>query len=559
MTTKIFPHPTASPPPQGSPQETPDVDNEVNVEREDGDSVDRIGDEENNIGDDGQVKAEEVAAEDGKEVDDDKEGPPPRRGSIVDYIRRASVDAALEVGVQLGAIGPDTDDVMGEAGPTSKRPRSSIAVIDNPVSFWSYTFTSNVQGLASALPSCLLILLMTFVNDNLVKLGGFFGDIHVVRCFGCLLYMDVGFLVIRWDRAFTKRMLLCKVPGQITFMVAVSSAFDWKLGPWTFVVATLAFCFGDMCTYAIDMQKQPRPPMIKYMVKCLVTGFVMHGSIAFVISALIIPTKVLAEEENDKVTVGVTGIVFPGVIYLVRKILVSFIQKFVAGKEGWSNEKKVEMLTMMLSVGSLTILLTPSVLLYFNASVKYALYSALCQLFTEVVGKIWTVWATKKHFKMYIKELESNAGGKMNKLKVAVLKLSQEAGINHDVANERDGDIDSTELLRRALALLAIRYHTEIVAEKGCIIVACEIAFLFFRDQVNTSSADLILIGIVFYALEMVTDCIFVWVMHNMLDVPILAAVPHSNLLSASSLRMHAILSLIFVVMSNCIAMASSV
>ena len=133
------------------------------------------------------------------------------------------------------------------------------------------------------------------------------------------------------------------------------------------------------------------------------------------------------------------------------------------------------------------------------------------------------------------------------------------AGINHDVANERDGDIDSTELLRRALALLAIRYHTEIVAEKGCIIVACEIAFLFFRDQVNTSSADLILIGIVFYALVMVTDCIFVWVMHNMLDVPILAAVPHSNLLSASSLRMHAILSLIFVVMSNCIAMASSV
>ncbi|GMH70081.1 hypothetical protein TrRE_jg12568 [Triparma retinervis] len=528
MTSKIAPQPTANSPNVSStePEETPVVDNEVNVEREDGDSVDRIRDEENNIGDDGQVKAEEVAAEDGKEVDDDKEGPPPRRGSIVDYIRRASVDAALEVGVQLGAIGPDTDDVMGEAGPTSKRPRSSIAVIYNPVSFWSYTFTSNMQGLASALPSCLLILLMTFVNDNLVKLGGFFGDMHVVRCFGCLLYMDGVILLQRWDRAFTKRMLLCKVPGQITFMVAVSSAFDWKLGPWTFVVATLAFCFGDMCTYIIDMQEQPRPPVTKYMVKCLVFGFVMHGSISLLISALVVPTKYLAEEENDEVTMLVTGIVFPAIIYLVRKIWVSWLQKFVAGQEGWSDEKKVETLTMALSVGSLQILLTPSVLLYFNASVKYALFSALCQVFTEVVGKIWTVWATKKRLAFFRKD---------------------------------DDNIDYEELERERLAFLAIRFHTEIVAEKGCIVTACEIAFLFFRDQVKTSSTNLILIGVIFYALEMVTDCIFVWVMHNMLDVPILSAVPHSNLLSASNLRAQAVLSIMFVSMANCIEMASSV
>ncbi|GMH59683.1 hypothetical protein TrRE_jg7487, partial [Triparma retinervis] len=225
---KIVPHPS-----QGSSpgtEETPVVEHEFDGEREDDDSEDRVGDEENM--ENGQVE-EEVAAEDGKE------------------------------------------------------------------------------GLASALPSCLLILLMKFVNDNLVKLGGFFGDMHVVRCFGCLLYIDAIFLVLRGDRAFTKKMLLCKVPGQITFMVAVSIAFDWKLGPWTFVVATLAWSFGEMCTYIIDMQEQPRPPVIKYMVTCLVIGFVMHGSIATLISALVVPTKYLAEEENDEVTMLVTGIVFP--------------------------------------------------------------------------------------------------------------------------------------------------------------------------------------------------------------------------------------------------------
>ncbi|GMI46074.1 hypothetical protein TrCOL_g2502 [Triparma columacea] len=529
--TKVAPLPAQSPQ-VSSPrsEETPVVENELDGEREDDDSEDRVGDEENM--ENGKVEEEVAKAEDGKEVDDNKGGPPPRRGSILDSVRRASIDVALEVGVQLGAIRPDTDGVKEEAGPTSKKPQTSIAVIDNPISFWRHTLTSNVQGLASALPSCFLILLMKFVNDNLVKFGGFFGDMHVVRCFGCLLYIDAFILVARWERAFTKRMFLTKVPGQITFMVAVSSAFEWKLGPWTFVVATLAFSFGEMCTYI--MEEQTRPPVIKYMVNSLFLGFVLHGIFAFLISALVVPTKYLAEWENDIVTMLVTGIVFPVIIFLVRKVMVSFLPKFVAGKDGWSDEKKVEFLTTFLSVGSLGILLTPSVLLYFNASVKYALFSALCQVFTEVGGKVWTVWATKKF-------------------------ASFSAGINHDIANERDDDIGWAELHRRKMALLAIRYHSEIVAEKGCIVTACELAFLYFRDQIDTSGTDLIIIGFVFYVFEMITDCIFVWVMHNMLDVPILSAVPHFKFLSTSNLRAQAVLSLVFVVMSNCIAMASSV
>ncbi|GMI45032.1 hypothetical protein TrCOL_g9339 [Triparma columacea] len=538
-------------------EETPVVENELDGQREDDDSEDHVGDEEN-MEKKKNGKVEVAKAEDGKEVDDDEGGPPPRRGSILDSVRRASVDAALEVGVQLGAIRPDTDGVKEEAGPTSVKRRPSIAVIDNPITFWRHTFTSNVQGLASALPSCFLILLMKFVNDNLVKFGGFFGDMHVVRCFGCLLYMDALVLVARWERAFTKKMLLTKVPGQITFMVAVSSAFEWKLGPWMFVVATLAFSFGEMCKYIIDMQEQPRPPVTKYMLNSLVIGFVLHGSVVSLISALVVPTKYLAEWKNDMVTMLVTGIVFPVIIFLVRKVFVSWLQKYAAGREGWPDEKKVEFLTTFLSVGSLAILLTPSVLLYFNASVKYALFSALCQVFTEVGGKVWTVWATKKQFKQYIEDLADNAGGKMQKVKVAAFKLSQEAGINHDIANEKDDDIGWAELLRRALALLAIRYHSEIVAEKGCIVTACELAFLYFRDQVDTSGTDLIIIGFVFYVFEMITDCIFVWVMHNMLGVPILSAVPHFKFLSASNLRAQAVLSLMFVTMSNCIAMASS-
>ncbi|GMH52720.1 hypothetical protein TrRE_jg7214 [Triparma retinervis] len=539
MTSKIAPYPTAS----FSPPEVPpgaaessivddDLDKENSIgdalqgeevvkseggnelvgERENDDSEGRVKDEETMEND--QVE-QEVAIENTTKEDDDVASPP-RRGSILESFRRVSVDAAFEVGVHLGAIGPET-----EANPII-RSQTSIATIDNPVSFWHHTFTSNMQGLASALPSCVFILLMANVNDNLVNLGGFFGDMHVVRCFECLLYVDVMVLVLRWEFALTKRMLFCKCPGQITFMVAVSSAFGWKLGPWMNVVATLAFSFGEMCTYI--MEEHPRPPMVKYMVQSLFIGFVIHGIIVSLINALVIPTRFLAKWGDATMTLVVTGIFFPFVIFLARRLVVNWLRKFVAGREVWSDEKKVGFLTTTGTIFSAMILITPSVLLYFNVSVEYALFSAFCQLFTEVGGKFWTVWAMKKRLTLFRKD---------------------------------DDNID--EELREQLALLAIRFHTEIVAEKGCIVAACAIAFIYFDEQVNSSSADLILIGVVFYVFELVADCTFVWLMHNMLGVPMLSAVPHSNLLSASNLRAQVVLILAFQAQANCIAMASTV
>ena len=127
--------------------------------------------------------------------------------------------------------------------------------------------------------------------------------------------------------------------------------------------------------------------------------------------------------------------------------MVSWLQKYVAGKDGWSDEKKIETLTTSLTAVSLGILLTPSVLLYFNASVKYALFSALCQVFTEVGGKVWTVWATKKQFKQYIEDLVDNAGGKMQKVKVAAFKLSQEGEMAKMYILIRDNTHSRTNLV----------------------------------------------------------------------------------------------------------------
>ena len=104
--------------------------------------------------------------------------------------------------------------------------------------------------------------------------------------------------------------------------------------------------------------------------------------------------------------------------------------------------------------------------------------------------------------------------------------------------------------------MLAIRYSAEIVAEKGSIISASVVADLYFQDFIK---GDPIIIGAMFYEFEVVADCLLVHVLNNMLDVPILSAVPRSKFCSSKNLRTQALVCLTLAAMRNCIAMSSSI
>jgi hypothetical protein len=221
---------------------------------------------------------------------------------------------------------------------------------------------------------------------------------------------------------------------------------------------------------------------------------------------------------------------------------------------------------------SLMILITPTVTLYFNVDMKYALGSAMMQIVTELLGKIWIVYAMKKQFKIYVETMEAKPKGVIGKLKAATLMASQEAGVNQDVqqigrslsaAAQEEGEKDfeaSVEAKKKhAFAMMAVRWHGEIVAEKGSIVVAALIASLYFADLVESDAADLILIGCIFYAAEALCDIIFVGIMDKHMDVPMLSAVAYEPLLSKESATGALALAFTFLSMSSCIAMAASV
>jgi hypothetical protein len=206
-------------------------------------------------------------------------------------------------------------------------------------------------------------------------------------------------------------------------------------------------------------------------------------------------------------------------------------------------------------IGSLSILLTPTVTLYFNTSIKYAIGSAMLQIVTEIAAKIVTAYMIKKQVFSHVKvavigPASKDAGDHQDGQQVGASK-----GREDD--EEQRGDAESKK--KRALAMIAVRWHAEIVAEKGSILAAALIAYLYFADLVDTDSTGLVLIGTVFFSAEALCDFIFVWVMDGHMDVPMLRAVAYEPLLSKESVLGAVMLALTFVSMSGCIAMAASI
>jgi hypothetical protein len=110
-----------------------------------------------------------------------------------------------------------------------------------------------------------------------------------------------------------------------------------------------------------------------------------------------------------------------------------------------------------------------------------------------------------------------------------------------------------------ALAMMALRWHAEIVAEKGSIINAALVAYLYFDGLVDATPNQLAIIGLIFFAVEVISDVIFVYIMHHYFEVPLLSAIPQIDVLSKDNLEGSFMMAMGYTAMSVCVAMAVSV
>jgi hypothetical protein len=119
--------------------------------------------------------------------------------------------------------------------------------------------------------------------------------------------------------------------------------------------------------------------------------------------------------------------------------------------------------------------------------------------------------------------------------------------------------VDYMARLKHALALLAVRWNAELVAEKSCIVLAALVAMLYFDDLVESNTLEIAFIGLIFFVVEMATDVIFVYTMDTHQQVPLLTAVPHEPVLSYENVSTSIMMACTFNALSVCIGMAANV
>jgi hypothetical protein len=355
------------------------------------------------------------------------------------------------------------------------------------------------------------------------------------------------------SRGYMIRRLLVGIPVSALVNALVSCfVFNWRPGgAWVPLTMTLAWWLSTCATYPFKEGKgeeegrgeeKGKGNFPSHAKRSFVVSFGVHGGVVGFIYALVLSVRLLAKSGGDGdgdgvmrevLTLFVTGVAFPGFAFVVRKIITGIIFEHV-GDSGGTREERMKMYANISKGMSSLIMFMPTVLLYLNTNVLLALLSALGQMGTENAGKIGIVLLMKRRMERELAVASAAGGGE------AELLLEKK---RHD----------------QQLATLAIRWNSELVAEKGSIVNAALVAFLYLGGLVDGDAADLAGVGLVFFVVEVATDVVFVHVMNGYFDVPILSAVPEVGVLSRDNLAGAAMMALGFNGMAQCIAMAASV
>ncbi|GMI53535.1 hypothetical protein TeGR_g6765 [Tetraparma gracilis] len=518
------------------------------------------------------------------------------RGSTRESMRRLSMDA----GIALGALRPEDlppssqVQVLDEELANANAGGDVIASdVYNPVSLLFHTLRSNADGLTGAAPSLVIILGSKLLVDWAIKKGV---DPHLAHCAMCMTMTEMIAALLNYESpGYIRKRLLIGVPCQIGFALLFAwLAFDMRPGLWTSAMLTVTFWGSMLACWPLESEETHRQGFLAHVKSTFIMSQ-LHTSIVGFIHVQVIPTRMLAESDSAVLTVLVTGAIFPFLAFLVRKFLMTVAKKQADGARDMNAQQRMKLYGRCVKSFSAAVLMTPTVLLYFNKSYKLALTSALMQVITEVGAKIWVVHVTKVQFRAYMDQVRGEQRGVFGKTKVAVLRASQEPGVNKDVDDasvsllrkenaalrkevstekeknakltakggvhelESEVGVDYETRLKHTLAMLAVRWNAEIIAEKGCIITGALIAALYFEDMVDSTTLGLALIGAIFFAVEVGTDVTFVHIMDAYYSVPMLSAVPHEPVLTSENFITSILLALGFNGMCQCIGMASMV
>lgn len=580
-------------------------------------------------------------------------------------LRRASFldnAAVRKLSIAAGGFTPDSNELQitrnsSVATDDSKKQGSALALLqDGPesstadhttlpmldasdkISIVAHTGHSNFRAVLTSIPaSALVYFVYSYLSIVIPAAGGMWGDHHAVLCAACMFGMEAMLMAVwRFERGYMLRRVFCCAPVLwLTFILTSKFAFDDRPGHWSSALMTASWTVGGISTWPLEPPS--RLPFVQHVKESVIIALVGHGGFIVVIFGQIIPTKLLSHT-NPVLTSLVTGVAFPFLTWVLRKITLGnfgAIVKIAIERGRADHEGSLRTFDLFVKAASSALALTPCVLNYLNTSIKLAVVSAVLQMMSEILGKIWIVYFTRKTFADYIAAVNGERGAltkalhfassepgvdgantahttllrkvhslenevehwkakfslcaaENEKLKTiikevdAALQYQHPASTEVDVvpsAPEKPGEsqvpfdnaniVDAAAFekkkkdievrLDRAMFMLASRWNAELTAEKVGIIVASLIAIVAFdtKGGVGLRTDELIIVAIIFYGMEVITDVLFVYTMDTYLHVPTLStAINESKLVTKNALVDSGVICLNFVAIASCIKMA---
>ncbi len=438
-----------------------------------------------------------------------------RRASkqIEDALENMIISASISDEYQVPQVDEDSEDPDTE-GRAAAPPRMSMILQDVTQTRREHASDTNLKSLVVSGVSLILLFSVIPPSEWLAaKLGW---DVNAVFAFVAMLCALATLRFLRRNDESYPTEFKLTFPASVVLSALILALAGGSTGLFTTLLVGLMVTLQNW--FSIILKPRPRPNPLLFFITRIPIATVMTVLAFIPPYAVAIPGVLLSE--RPLVYSAWCGIGYPFLAFLLRKYVLAF---FIGMAMDHVKEGRLLAAGAIPFIATVAFMIATSLmfgnvmLLCLSESIGFALLSSTASIFTETIGKIYTVMVITKQDK-----LTEKAKRKLRKAayKVGVVGDSEADDEVADAEAEAAEETRRREKIEDTLTLCAVRWTNEIVAEKVCIIV-CAFVTAFFTDSLH-SGWTIVQFTLVFLATELFADALLVYVLVKYFDVPIL-------------------------------------
>ena len=277
--------------------------------------------------------------------------------------------------------------------------------------------------------------------------------------------------------------------------------------------------------------KQRKLPSIKVCVKYFELSFLTNTIGPISTAAQILPSYYLVDK-HWALSMSYTGGGLPTIVWITRTIILVFLWRMWAEKNkksgGGDSSRLFSFYTDLCGITNVGLSM-PGYCVLLSQTRQEARICAVMQLFTELVGRSYTIYGTAKEVKKIMKAKQNKKLCKaMRKRSAAINKFTvatQEAGVNEaldgaDIDDGIDTKLVYESIIKAMRYMLAPRYTGELIGEKVLLFSGPFVIVFLLSSVMPVDGKSVFEVGGTYVGMEFFTDIGLVWALMGYFLIP---------------------------------------